>query len=92
MKQSNDGCFSFLKILVFEQFCKDIEGHHNFNDLLNGLISALGHICNKVEVFNEIEPGCIVLLFAYFVVIGKSTFFGNVLVNSGLGINDIIFF
>lgn len=67
--------------MIFEEFTQDVKGHHCLDVEFYSLVPAFGHVCDEVQVLDEVVPGSSVLLFAYFEVIVEFSLLGDVLVD-----------
>jgi len=92
MQKPDNWNFSLMQVLILKQLAQDFQGHHGLNIPLDSFIPTLGHVCDEVHILDEIEPGGFVLLLADLVVVGESSFFGNVLVDCSLGVHDAILY
>lgn len=91
MKQPNDGYFSLMELIMFEQIRENVQGKHCLHVGFDSLVPSFGHVCNQVQEFHEIFPSRVVLLSADLVVVSESSLLEDVLVDSRFCVNLIVF-
>lgn len=90
MQQPNDRHLGLLELFILKQLTQHIKRHHGLDLTLHGLVPALGHIGNQVQVLHEIAPGRGVLLLTDLIVVREPTLLGDILVDGGLGVDDVV--
>lgn len=76
---------------MFEQIRQDVQGKHGFHVGFDSFVPSFGHVCDQIQEFYEIFPSGVVLLSTDLVVVSESSLLQDVLINSCLCVNLIIF-